>query len=1702
LPPAPPHAEDRQGEIVGEIKSGDSTDATLPEFSGTGTPGSTIIIEDEGKEIAQIPVDPNGNWTWTPLVPLGEGDHSITVKEQQPNGKISPPSAALDFTIDITPPTAIASISAISDDTGLDIADFITNDQHLVIHGSMSEALAVGEKVQIRIDAGKWQDVDYDAAHQTWQFDNRDTSLADGDYLIETRTIDAAGNSTPGKDQVITIDTAAPDKPAMPEVWDNVGEVIGAVANASTIDDNRPLLSGKVDEREAGGIVTIYLDGKPIGAPVMIEDDGHWQFQPSTDWGEGRHIITTRITDRAGNISAPSDDFELVIDTSAAFVNIAGFDDDFGALQGPVTIKGADGVLRTDDSTPKIYGTASPAARILVRCFDEQGNETFLGEVIAAVDGRWQLEVIENLKDGHYQFEVVATNAAGNKAVATDLLVIDTAPPALTLSKGADEDETGILSYENITNNNTPTLNGTTEAHSHIRIYDGTGKIVIAETQADSAGKWQITINPPLADGQHILLITATDDVGNESDPVIHSLTVDTIAPTANAELTAISEDSGISNSDFVTNDDTLIYSFTPDAPLARDETIWMRINKALTGETVVDWRQATLKDGVWQIDDSAISRADGFYEIEVVVRDAAGNEGVPTRTVVEIDRHVQDNTISILNYSDHVGKEQGEFGSKTVTDDRSPTLNGLIASPLAADERIEVIMMVDGVPHIIGTATISADGLHWSIDLPELGSGASHHFIAQIVDIAGNEGAVSNDFIIDVHLSITIDQQTTHDTTPILTGSIGFDLAKGEFVEVRVNGKSYSSKTGDVVIDERNATWHLQIPDHDALPVGIYEVEAKLIKADGTIVITDNSHKELAITATPDIKVEAGGADLEQKATAITMDEHGNWLIFTNNTIMRANATDNDSLGNFETFKLQSQTGGLNGGKNQVQNGTWMDFDRDGYMDFFGTDNSRDNGQQAFLNQGDGSFRAYQVGLTNTHPHNPGARTKGGSGNGANDYQTDYNPEANTNVSHGGIIALDKNGKGLSGLVYGDQTPGHASNSTASAIVINSNGTTAGLKKDKNFQTGNAKKTSTNWWQMMPDMELSGVDLNNDGKVDLVFHATAGSNHIGKGGVGSAPKSTIGTMHSVTYSSSNQHRLVVASNEGNGDWNVTQIVENVFQRYNDTPNQTNGVAMTWADFDGDGYMDLFMGRGFGSNRAEQNKSRILFNDGKGNLAMDDANRDGVGTAKGVYKFNDKLAGGASLAIDWNHDGKMDIIELPTLDDAAGGVVKTERVGPINLYTNVSANGVIAFNTSNLLGGNRTIGNTLPRHEKNADWVTGAVTADVDWDGASDLLVFTRQGKTHYIHNDNKVAYGTALHFKILDGEGINSFFGNTVQLYDSKGKLVGTQIINPQSGNQTNDSTALVDFYGLNANETYTLVMFHHHEGRAAHIGGVASIGGKTIQNVNRAWTGIKAAEANSAIILTAEAEGNVAYADKGNGIVGTGYNDTFIATRGKDAYFGGGGTVTISGEKIWSATGGLDIVDYKLAGNTSLTIDLSVSGWQNTGFNKAKFTDIEGIAGSSGNDVFTDNAGDNLFNGRGGNDIFNLIHGGKDTLLYELIDPRDATGGNGADEVNGFTIGAYEATPGADRIILSELLIGYKSAPNGPARIINGQPVIEAGDNITDYLQVKHENGNTELWIDRDGRGGAFDAVRLGTLNNVTVELAELLANHQIIV
>jgi len=1155
-------------------------------------------------------------------------------------------------------------------------------------------------------------------------------------------------------------------------------------------------------------------------------------------------------------------------------------------------------------------------------------------------------------------------------------------------------------------------------------------------------------------------------------------------SPTGWARLVSIDPDTGVTNRDWITKDGTLIFWIEAYDVRPGDEVVVSWTGGGTTGWHAAQYDAATNR---WFYQMTTPLPA-GQHTILTALRDGSDQRGGTSGQRIEIlDPPPQMATID--SYVDNVGQAQGDFGNSVPTDDRTLTLKGTVRPeffPVASGARAyySLALYKDGVYLGEITKIDQATGtweyeLDISNPLEFIDHGEQGVFTIQTEDIAGGKSAFTPDFVVDVNLDVTVDFLTTSNHTPTLTGDFAFEVLtqKGEYVEVTVNGKTYSSTSGQVILDHATGKWQLQIPASDAIPTGTYDVVAILHRANGTTVVNDKTIDELTIIdlgpppppppPTPPVNVGTGVGSMYEKYTAVTLNEQGQWSVATNGAIMDARAVDSYNLSHFEITRLAAldRFGG--------QNATFIDINRDGLMDVIINDADGGTGQQIFINQGNSRYSSQQIGAMG------------------------QNMGANVKVEYGGVIGFDKTGNGYVDIAYGDARPyGSGTNGWDSQVVINLDGNLTTMVKDRYFtdaQNGSNRQQSLNWGNAQAAPEISGVDLNNDGTVDLVFHANYRSSTV---------KQDNGRSMG---SSSNAYRLVVASNNGDGSYRTSQVVDDVFQNNKyDNYGMANATAMTWADFDGDGYMDLFIGRGRAHNSKTgnfygrphvENESRILFNDGHGNLGS--TRTDGVGKANDVYWMGDNLQGGASLAVDWNGDGKMDVIELPSFGDR-NGVTLAGNTDSVNLYTNISSGGVVNFTTSNLLGGRETIGingtvNTGPgkakpttRPTNESDFVTGAVLVDLDWNGSQDLMILTRMGSTQTIMNNNVIADGTALHLRIVDAEGVNSFFGNTVQLVDSTGRVVAVQVINPQSGNQTNDSTGLVHFYGLDPNETYSAVLLRNVNGSSADVGGIAQIGGNVIENVNASWGGLKAGKPYEAHILTAESDTNIANANIGKGIIGTGYNDTFYASKGTDSYDGAGGTTFVQGVRQWSSTGGIDIIDFKLAGNQSVTVDLFLTSYQNTGFNTVRLVNIEGVSGGNGDDYFIGNAQDNLFNGRGGDDHFYLSDGGHDTLVYQLIDSTDSTGGNGYDRVYDFTVGDVLRNADADLIDLSELLVGYQAGTS----------------NLDDFVSVRRSGNDTILSVDLDGAAGGHGFADMIIFTDRSFDLSTLINNGQIIV
>ncbi|MFD4840397.1 Ig-like domain-containing protein, partial [Achromobacter sp. NPDC058515] len=338
---------DDVGDIQGSIPRGGVTDDTTPTLSGNGRAGDTIIIRDKGNAIAEVVVNENGKWVYTPAAML-EGDHGFSVIVKTPAGQSSKPSEEWAFTIDTLAPNR-PSIDGVYDNEG-DIKGEVQpgaaiDDPRPVVRGR-AEA---GSTVKL-YDNGNL--VGQTVADNQGNWEVRSDALLPGSHSLMARSTDPAGNvSTPSDAFDFTLIIGdAPAVPAITGVTDDVGDYQGPLQKNDRTDDARPVVRGTA---EVGTTITLYSNGEEVGS-AETDANGQWVITLAADLDEGLNELTAMATNGAGNSSPETGPYAIVLDiTRPGNASDQALADDFGPVKGPINNGDT-----TDDSRPTFSGKA------------------------------------------------------------------------------------------------------------------------------------------------------------------------------------------------------------------------------------------------------------------------------------------------------------------------------------------------------------------------------------------------------------------------------------------------------------------------------------------------------------------------------------------------------------------------------------------------------------------------------------------------------------------------------------------------------------------------------------------------------------------------------------------------------------------------------------------------------------------------------------------------------------------------------------------------------------------------------------------------------------------------------------------------------------------------------------------------------------------------------------------------------------------------------------------------------------------------------------------------------------------------------------------------------------------------------------------------------------------------------------------------
>ncbi|MFO3905265.1 Ig-like domain-containing protein [Enterobacter hormaechei] len=452
---------DDEGTLQGLLTSGGFTDDNQPELGGLGDPGSIIAIYDNGLLVAEVVVEDDGSWSYTPPTAMEDGLHSITLTETDVAGNLSATSAPFEFTIDRTPPVAPTglvlntegtiltgtaeanSTVTVSNDLG-DILGTATADANGAFSVTLSEAQLNGETLSTAAtdragNEGPAADLvardvtapaaptalvvaatgdsvsgEAEAGARISILNAAGTELGSGEVGLDGKfTVNISPNQLNG--EVLTVyayDTA-----------DNKSDPGQATATDSTPPEPPAQLAIATDDvtltgtAEVGSTVVLMEGTTKLGEKV-VDASGSFSFTMATAKLNGE-ILSLTATDHAGNTSEAST-IEARDITPPATPIITDVVDDVQTFVGTI-VSGA----TTDDRTPLISGTGELGTKIFVYSENIQ-----IGMTEVDTTGHWSFQVPASLTDGAHSLTADAVDRRGNHSVMSEIWSINVDPAA------------------------------------------------------------------------------------------------------------------------------------------------------------------------------------------------------------------------------------------------------------------------------------------------------------------------------------------------------------------------------------------------------------------------------------------------------------------------------------------------------------------------------------------------------------------------------------------------------------------------------------------------------------------------------------------------------------------------------------------------------------------------------------------------------------------------------------------------------------------------------------------------------------------------------------------------------------------------------------------------------------------------------------------------------------------------------------------------------------------------------------------------------------------------------------------------------------------------------------------------------------------------------------------------------------------------
>jgi hypothetical protein len=692
------------------------------------------------------------------IIETGGAQHAASITLFTP-GSAGSLGANRDIVIDTQAPANVSDTVSFSDDTGTYADDLVTNKASQTIRGDVSVALAADEHVLVSLDNGAtWTQAVASAGSTSWQLSGQTLT---GSGTMQVRVSDDAGNNGSATSYVYQLDQAAPgisftgialltDSGTPGDLITNTGaQTVSATLSAAL---------------SAGDIVEGSLDGGNTWTPITSKVSG-----TTLTWDNvtliGNNTLQFRVTDLAGNVGTASSQ-AYQIDTTPPGIDIATieFSNDSGA-------SGTDFITNTAAQTVRGTLTGNIGADETVYVSLDNGASW---QAASAAVGTSYWELTGQTLTASNTLQVKVTDSAGNDGtIISQAYVYDTSASVPSVDALTTMSLTPVLGGSaTLAAGETMTVSVGGATYDVVPVA-GSWSLDLA-TAVPVSGALTLVLNT-----QYSVTATVTDLAGNTANDstsgelIVGTLAVPATPPTTTISGTALSSDSGASNSDFITNVAQQTISGNLSAALRAGESVEVSLDGGAT------WSNAAASGSSWSY--SATLSGSGTLVVRV---SGDGGSG---------PRYSHSYTL------DTVAPATPSAEAQTSTS-LTPVLSG--AATLADGEQLSV--SVGGADY-----AVSVTGGRWSLDLasatPSSGSlalvaGGSYSVVASVTDLAGNRSSASSTLSIGsapavTSLALSADSGAnandfiTNVATQTVSGTLSAPLTAGQTVQVSVDG-------------------------------------------------------------------------------------------------------------------------------------------------------------------------------------------------------------------------------------------------------------------------------------------------------------------------------------------------------------------------------------------------------------------------------------------------------------------------------------------------------------------------------------------------------------------------------------------------------------------------------------------------------------------------------------------------------------------------------------------------------------------------------------------------------------------------------------------------------------------------------------------------------------------------------------------------